>query len=134
MEEISKMKNNNFDVDKQVEVALDKLEVMNKTNFFFISVGGSFALMYLGKYIVDQESTKLEAHTYSSNEFAQCPPTKLNEKSIVLLCSNSDKTSETVKTASVANYRIATTITITNQQESKITNNCDVNLRYKSEE
>lgn len=128
------MKNNNFDVDKQVEVALDKLEVMNKTNFFFISVGGSFALMYLGKYIVDQESTKLEAHTYSSNEFAQCPPTKLNEKSIVLLCSNSGNTPETVKAASVANSRGATTISLTNQLETKLPNSCDVNLKYESEE
>lgn len=128
------MTKDNFNIKKQVEIVLADLEIENIKNIFFVSVGGSFALMYLSKYIIDHEAMTLEAHVYSSNEFAQCPPIKLNKNSIVLLCSNSGNTPETTEAAEVAQSRGATTISLTNQLGTKIPKACDFNLKYESEE
>src|SRR5699024_11337488 len=87
---------------KQIEKALGVIAEREFNNVFFVSCGGSFALMYLSKYIVDVEAEKVDAHIYSSNEFLYRKHGKLNEKSIVLFCSHSGNTPESVAASKYA--------------------------------
>src|SRR5699024_12568656 len=104
----------------------------NVENIFFVSCGGSFALMYLSKYLVDRESPTIDAHIYSSNEFLYRNHAKLGDNSIVLVCSNSGNTPESDEASKLAKEKGALTITLTGKLGTNLANGCDIHLKYKS--
>ncbi len=55
--------------------------------------------MYPSKYVFDREAKAISSDLYSSNEFIQRNPIQLGENSLVILCSQSGNTPETVKAA-----------------------------------
>src|SRR5699024_1229942 len=92
---------------------------------------GSFALMYLSKYIVDCEASKIDAHIYSSNEFLYRKHGKLNSNSVVLFCSHSGNTPESVEASKYAKKMGALTISLTNSLDGKLAEICDIPLKYE---
>ena len=119
------------DVKSQIKEALTIIEKRDVKNVFFVSCGGSFALMYLSKYLMDREATAIDAHIYSSNEFIHRNHAKLGENSVVLLCSHSGNTPETVEASEFAKSKGALTISLTNELGTKLPSNCDINLKYE---
>ncbi|WP_246277141.1 SIS domain-containing protein [Neobacillus endophyticus] len=103
-----------------VQKALDVIKQRELDRVFFVACGGSSSLMYTSQYVMDRESTAIDAYLYSSNEFVHCSPKKLNEKSLVILCSHYGKTPETVEAARFAREKGALTVSLTFDPESPL--------------
>lgn len=118
-------------VNSQVQVVLDELQGKNISNVFFVACGGSSAIMYPAKYVLDREATKLASDLYSSNEFIHRNPRQLGEESLVILCSMSGTTPETVEAAKFARNKGAYTVSLTNEPESPLAKSSDRFLKYE---
>jgi fructoselysine 6-phosphate deglycase len=81
---------------------------------YFVACGGSFALMLPNQYAVDRESKSIAGFAINAAEFTSRAPRRLGENSIVILCSHSGTTPETVEAARVARAKGALTIALTN--------------------
>lgn len=119
------------DVKNQVKNALSEVEKRNIENVFFVACGGSSALMYPSKYVFDREAKKLDAHLYSSNEFIHRNHAKLGTQSLVILCSHSGNTPETVEAAKFAKSNGALTVSLTHEVESPLAKASEVVLKYE---
>ncbi|MBD1382616.1 SIS domain-containing protein [Metabacillus arenae] len=119
------------DVKNQIKHALAEVKKKRFENVFFVACGGSSALMYPGKYVIDREAEKMDAHLYSSNEFIYRNHSKLGENSLVILCSHSGKTPETVESAKFAKSKGALTVSLTNEIGSPLAQASDVVLKYE---
>lgn len=123
--------NDTMKTKDQISQALEIIKSREVENVFFISCGGSFALMYLSEFIIDVQSENIDAHIYSSNEFLYRKHGKLSEKSIVLFCSHSGNTAESVEASKYAKEKGALTISLTSGTTGKLTEICDINLKYE---
>ena len=103
-----------------VQKALDVLKERDIDRVYFVACGGSSSLMYASKYVLDRESETIDSDLYSSNEFVHRNPKKLNEKSLVILCSHYGKTPETVEAARFAREKGALTISLTFDADSPL--------------
>ncbi|SDN06753.1 fructoselysine 6-phosphate deglycase [Fictibacillus solisalsi] len=119
------------DVKNQVQAALEEVKKKTIENVFFVACGGSSALMYPSKYVIDREAKKIDAHLYSSNEFIHRNHNKLGENSLVILCSHSGNTPETVESAKFARSKGALAISLTNVEGSPLAQASDVVLKYE---
>jgi fructoselysine 6-phosphate deglycase len=79
---------------------------------FLVACGGSSALMYPSKYLLDHEAETITAEVYSSNEFIHRNPKTLNEQALVILCSHKGKTPETTEAAKFAKSKGALTVAL----------------------
>ncbi len=95
-----------------IQKVLQALQGKTFDRFYFIACGGSSALMYPSAYMVDIKSRKMAAEALNSNEFIYRCPKGLDEKAVVILCSQEGKTPETVAAAKFAAEKGATVITI----------------------
>ena len=107
-------------VNKQVEQFLGVLKERDINHVFFVACGGSSALMYPSKYLMDREAITITSDLYSSNEFIHRNPKTLGEKSLVILCSLSGTTPETVEAATFARNKGALTVGLTNVEASPL--------------
>jgi fructoselysine 6-phosphate deglycase len=103
-----------------VQKALDAFKQRDITRVFLVACGGSSSLMYSSKYVLDRESENIDSYLYSSNEFLHRNPKKLNEKSLVILCSHFGKTPETVEAALYACDKGALTVGLTFDADSPL--------------
>lgn len=88
-------------------------------NIFLVGCGGSLAVMFPCKYILETNS-KAPVYAYNSSEFLSLKPKNLTEKSLVILSSYTGKTPETVKAAEYVNSIGATTIGFTGFKDSPL--------------
>lgn len=107
-------------IGTQVQEALEAMKSRVIEHVFFVACGGSSALMYPSKYAMDRESEKIRSDLYSSNEFIYRNPRALNEKALVILCSLSGTTPETVEAARFARSKGALTVSLTNVGDSPL--------------
>ncbi|WP_257347305.1 SIS domain-containing protein [Pseudalkalibacillus decolorationis] len=119
------------DVKNQIKHALEEVREKKIENIFFVACGGSSALMYPSKYVIDREAKKIDAHLYSSNEFIHRNHSKLGDKSLVILCSHSGNTPETVESAKFARSKGALTVSLTNETGSPLAQASEVVLKYE---
>lgn len=120
-----------LDVKNQVKQALEEVKKRDIENVYFVACGGSSALMYPSKYVIDREAIKVDAHLYSSNEFIYRNHSKLGDKSIVILCSHSGTTPETVEAAKFSKSKGALTISLTHEMGSPLAQASEVVLKYE---
>ena len=73
-------------------------------NVFIVGCGGTQAIMYPGKYILDVNS-HLPGYVFNAGEFAQLKPKALGARSLVILSSYTGTTPETVVAARLARER-----------------------------
>ncbi len=105
---------------ENVKSVLAALKGKKFNRVFYVSCGGSQALMMPSKFFVDSVSKTLFAQHYNSNEFIYTSPAQLGRDSVVILCSQEGKTPETVKAAAFANEKGATVITIAMVDDSPL--------------
>jgi fructoselysine 6-phosphate deglycase len=98
---------------------------------FFVACGGSSAIMYPSKYVIDREAKVLDAHLFSANEFIHRNHAKLGSNSLVVLCSHSGTTPETVEAAKFARSKGALAVSLTNEEGSPLAQASDVVLKYQ---
>lgn len=89
-------------------------------NVFMVACGGSYALMIPLQHIVQSTTAAYEAHALNSREFTTRAPLSLGENSVVILCSHSGNTPETVEAAAFARAKGALTISLTNELTSPL--------------
>jgi len=124
------MVNSQVVVDQQVQKVLDALKERTINHVYFVACGGSSAIMYPNKYILDREAKQLTSDIYSSNEFIHRNPRKLGENSLVILCSMSGTTPETVKAATFAREKGALTVGFTNNETSPLAQESEFVVKY----
>ena len=125
------MVNSQVVVDPQVKNVLDALKGRTINHVYFVACGGSSAIMYPNKYIMDREAKNLPSDVYSSNEFIHRSPRKLGENSLVILCSMSGTTPETVKAAEFARQKGALTVGFTNEPTSPLAQESEFVVKYE---
>lgn len=125
------MVNSQVVVDPQVQNVLEALKGRTINHVYFVACGGSSAIMYPNKYIMDREAVNIPSDVYSSNEFIHRNPRKLGENSLVILCSMSGTTPETVKAATFARQKGALTVGFTNQPTSPLAVESEFVVKYE---
>ena len=101
----------------------------NINHFYFVACGGSQAFMMPAQFMFDREIA-IPASIYSSNEFVHMEPKALGPDSVVITCSHSGNTPETVKAAELARAKGATTIALSNLEGSPLWEVSEYPLHY----
>ncbi|SCY66313.1 SIS domain-containing protein [Alkaliphilus peptidifermentans] len=114
---------------KQLGDAIKSVKSGEVKNFYFVACGGSMALLYPAHYIYDRE-IDIPAAIYSSNEFIHRAPKALGKGSVVILCSHSGNTPETVKAAEFARGKGAITIAFSNLVDSPLWKAAEYPIHY----
>lgn len=115
-----------------IDTALAAIAKRELTNVFFVACGGSFAQMHLPKYAIDRQAKTLVADAYNSAEFLARDMPRLGASSVVVLCSSSGNTPETVEAAKFARTRGAYTIGITQKADSPLAAAVDTCVGYEN--
>lgn len=109
------MTNQPFPTEAQIAAALAAVQARPVvTEIYFVACGGSYALMLPNQYAVDRHAKAIAGHALNAAEFLARAPARLGATSVVILCSHSGTTPETVEAARYARARGALTIALTN--------------------
>ncbi len=121
------MKKEHMDrIDAAVKAVVAKKHI---NHFYFVACGGSQAFMMPARYIMDME-TAIPSSIYTSNEFIHTAPKALGPDSVVITCSHSGNTPETVKAAEFARGKGALTIAVSNLVDSPLWSAAEYQLHY----
>ncbi len=102
------------------------------SHLFLVACGGSLAVMMAGKYFADRHSATLACDIYNGDEFACRDPARLGPDTLVILCSQTGTTKETVRAAHHAKVRGATTIGMTLNPQSPLAEAVDHTVAYEA--
>jgi fructoselysine 6-phosphate deglycase len=103
------------------------------SDIYFVACGGSYALMLPNQYVMDCEAAGIAGHALNAAEFKARSPRRLGETSIVILCSHSGTTPETVEAARLARSAGALTIALTNDPGSPLDEAAEHTVYYEHE-
>lgn len=113
----------------EVENAIQAVKNKNAKQYYFVACGGSMATLQTAQYIFDRETT-MPSYIFNSQEFICRNPKGLGENSVVILCSHSGKTPETVEAASFARKKGALTLAFSNDPKSPLSNAAEHLISY----
>lgn len=119
-------------LNEDIEAALRGLGDRPIRHVFLVACGGSLSIMHPGKYFLDRHSASLTSDVYNGDEFVCRDPRKLDENALVILCSQTGTTRETVRAAKHAKARGAATIGMTLDPASPLAGAVDHVLRYQA--
>ncbi len=117
-------------VDSQIQQLMEMVKEREIEQVYFVACGGSLATLQPGKYTLQRETDKVFAESYNAAEFVADPPVRLNEKTLVVLNSQSGGTAETVAAARLAAERGALTTAFTTVPGSAIEKAVDQVIYY----
>lgn len=112
--------------------ALKALAGRDTDHVFFVACGGSLSIMHPAKFMLDQTSASLPSDVYNAAEFTHRAPRRLTRKSVVVLCSMTGTTRETVAAAEFAGEAGALTISLTVDPESPLARASDHVVRFEA--
>lgn len=115
-----------------VERALTVTTGKRFSHLFLVACGGSLSIMMAGKYFVDRHSGTFACDIYNADEFVCRDPRRLGPDTLVVLCSQTGTTTETVRAANHAKHRGATTIGMTLDQTSPLARAVDHPVAYQA--
>lgn len=119
-------------LNPDIEAALSVLENRAISHVFLVACGGSLSIMLPGKYFLDRFSSTLASDTYNAAEFVHRDPKKLDHQSLVVLCSQTGTTRETVLAASHAKSKGAMCIGMTLDAGSPLAQTVDCCIQYQA--
>ncbi len=120
------------ELNTDVMKALDALSDKTVGHVFFVACGGSLSVMYPAKYLLDRHSAVLPSDCYNADEFVHRDPRTLNANSLVILCSMTGTTKETLRAAELARSKGATTIGLSVDPESPLARAVDFPVRFEA--
>jgi len=120
------------ELNPDINGALSKLAGKEIKHVFLVACGGSLSIMYPGKYFLDRHSDALTSDVYNGDEFVCRDPRKLGAHSLVILCSQTGTTKETVRAARHARERGAFTIGMTIDPKSPLAEAADCVVAYQA--
>lgn len=86
---------------------------------YWVACGGSVIDLYPAHYMVNAESLTVESGWYTAKEFILSTPKKLGKNSLVIICSHSGGTQETLDAGILAHEAGASVIAMTNRAGTK---------------
>lgn len=98
---------------------------------YFVGCGGSLAGFFPAKYFLSCEAKTLKVGYINSNEFVHATPSEIKEDSVVILASQRGNTPETVEACKKAKQLGATTIGLTFQVPSPLSEAADYVILYE---
>ena len=98
-------------------------------HIYFVACGGSKAFMHPSQYICDLE-TAIPAAVYPSNEFVHRNPKGLGPGAVVITCSHSGTTPETVRACEFSREKGALTIALSNCVDSPLWKAAECSVHY----
>lgn len=113
----------------QLANAIQAAKERNFKNIYFVACGGSLAYMYNQQYVFDVETT-IPTFVLNSGEFIHRSPKALGSNSLVVLCSHSGNTPETLDACAFANQSGALTVAYSNREDSPLWRSADFGLHY----
>jgi fructoselysine 6-phosphate deglycase len=117
--------------DAQILKALNAVAAReNVTDVFFVACGGSYALMLSSQYIVEREAKAIIGVALNAAEFKARAPKRLGKNSIVIACSHSGTTPETVEAVKIAREAGALTISLTHDLGSPLDQASEFTVSY----
>ncbi|OHD80337.1 MAG: fructosamine deglycase [Spirochaetes bacterium RIFOXYC1_FULL_54_7] len=119
----------NPDHPRLLSAALDAVRYRKPRTVYFVACGGSLAYMYNQQYILDLE-TDIPGFVVTSNEFIHRNPKGLGKDSLVVLCSHSGDTPETVAATSFARKKGALTVAYSFKVGSPLWEAAEYGLHY----
>ena len=114
---------------EQIETAMAALKEKTIDHVYFTACGGSQAVLMAGQYLFDKELT-VPCHVYTANEFNYAIPKGLSENSLVITCSHSGTTPETVEATKKAREFGAMTICLSNEEGSPLWEAAEYPVHY----
>ena len=123
---------NQTELNADVKKALDTLSGKTINHVFLVACGGSLSVMYPAKYLLDRHSAALPSDCYNAEEFVQRNPRTLNGDSLVILCSMTGTTKETLRAAEHARSKGATTIGLSVDLNSPLTKAVDFPISFEA--
>ncbi|OHV80933.1 SIS domain-containing protein [Ensifer sp. LCM 4579] len=102
------------------------------SHLFLVACGGSLSVMMAGKYFADRFSSTFACDIYNADEFVCRDPRRLGSDALVILCSQTGTTQETVHAAQHAEARGATTIGMTLDPTSPLSLAVDHTVSYQA--
>lgn len=125
------MLDQNLPTEAQLSAAIDAAKARTEVaNIYFVACGGSYALMLPAEYAMDRQSSTMAAHALNAAEFKARAPARVGKASIVILCSHSGTTPETVEAARLARERGALTIALTHVAGSPLDEAAELSIQY----
>ncbi|MDR2102825.1 MAG: SIS domain-containing protein [Treponema sp.] len=109
--------------------AIEAVKQKKPKNIYFAACGGSLAYMHNQHYIFDVE-TDIPAFVLSSNEFIHRCPKGLGPDSLVITCSHSGNTPETVEATRFARSKGAMTVAYSFKKDSPLWEAAEYRLHY----
>lgn len=107
-------------LDSGVAQALGRIENRKIDHVFFVACGGSLSIMYPAKFMLDQYSSALASDVYNAAEFTARAPRRLTPNALVILCSMTGTTRETVAATEFARATGAYTVVLTTEPGSPL--------------
>ncbi len=126
------MNDNVTELDPDVATALAGLVGRKTGHVFFVACGGSLSVMYPAKYLLDRHSAALPSDCYNADEFVHRDPRTLNASSLVILCSMTGTTKETLRAAAHARSKGATTIGLSVDAASPLARAVDFAVKFEA--
>jgi fructoselysine 6-phosphate deglycase len=119
-------------LNADIRNALQLLEGKRVSHVFLVACGGSLSIMHPGKYFLDRHSKALNSDVYNADEFVCRDPRKLDASALVILCSQTGSTQETVRAAAHAKSKGAMVIGMTLDPASQLAETVDGVVQYRS--
>lgn len=106
-------------MDAKTAIRQAKEKMGEIRQIYWVACGGSLVDLYPAHCMMMAESTMVESGIYTSREFILAMPKKLGKSSLVVLCTHSGGTKETLDAAELALEKGAAVITMTHAPGSK---------------
>ena len=119
-------------MNPDVETVLQALSGKPISHIFLVACGGSLSIMHGGKYFIDRHSERLSCDIYNADEFVCRDPRKLNGSALVILCSQTGTTRETVRAARHAREKGAVTVAMTLDPASPLAEAAEFVVGYQA--
>jgi fructoselysine 6-phosphate deglycase len=118
-------------IDAQISNALKAVATRKDvTDIFFVACGGSYAHMLPNQYLVEREAKLIVGNALNAAEFKARAPQRLGKNSIVIACSHSGTTPETVEAVKIAREAGALTISLTHDLGSPLDQASEFTVSY----
>ena len=114
---------------QQLDQAVAAVKGKKFNAVYFLACGGSKATFDPAQYIFEVE-TDLPAYVYTANEFNYRAPKRFGKDSLVITCSHSGNTPETVQATQIARNAGALTICLSNKVDSELWQAAEYGVSY----
>ena len=119
-------------LNADISAALAPLARRPPSHVFLNACGGSLSVMHAGKYFLDRRSARLASDLLNADEFVCRDPLKLGPDALVILCSQTGTTPETLRAAAHARSRGARTIGMTLDPGSPLAKSAEAAVSYQA--